>query len=178
MNRKIEFISALNDILVRRIGLGLSFATLKSKYDERSLGRTRIQSAFGFSFEMLFRALIKDESFAKVVRQPGVNLSFNIEDGNKNNDEIFQRYERLKRDHGEKLTFFGKMKFVAKKSSLAIQVADLLAFLMRRYVEDMEKNGRKPISEHPYLAALRANTRFLSRASVDFEYGTSDRSAK
>jgi hypothetical protein len=94
MNKKIEFIEALNNVLVKRLGLGLSFATLKSKFDERSEGRPRIQSAFGFSFEMLFHALIKDESFAKIVREHGINLLFKIEEGNKNNEGILQRYER------------------------------------------------------------------------------------
>lgn len=167
---KLQFVTKLNTVLAPRVGLGLSFGTLKHQFVGRQQGRIRIQSPFGFCFEMLFHALLKDEGFNQVVTNPGVDLSFVIEEGNFNNGEIFQRYQRLKIEHGSRLPFFSGMAFADKKSSIAIQMADLYAFLTRRHREAVEKNNRQPVDIHPLLAALRLNIRDIGRASTDFGY--------
>ncbi len=169
-NRKGQFIADLNAALAPKVGLALSFGTLKTQYSNRSRGRTQIQSSFGFSFEMLFHALLKDEQFSKVVSEPEVNISFVIEEGNTNNAEIFQRYQRLKLDHGTRFPFFSGMAFADKNSTAAIQMADLFAFLARRHSEAMEKNGRNEVKEHEYLTYLRKDIRCLGRVSTDFFY--------
>lgn len=171
IDHKIKFIEALNEKLAPRVGLGVSFGTHKTQYEKRSKGRrTRIQSSFGFCFEMLFHSVLDDEGFKKVVQMEGVDISWVIEEGNKNNAEIIQRYQRLMRNHGDKLSYFAGMSLAKKNSTIAIQVADLLAFLSRRHLEAIEKNSREQIQEHAYLTALRKNIRCIGRASTDFGY--------
>lgn len=170
INHKIEFISALNEKLAPRVGLGMSFGTLKRQYKKRAEGRVRIQSPFGFSFEMLIHGLIEDPGFAKVVQMPKVDVSFVIEDGNANNAEIFQRYQRLKAAHSDKLSYFAGMAFADKNSTIAIQMADLFAFLARRHSEAIERNNRQQVQEHAYLSALRKNVRCIGIVSTDFGY--------
>lgn len=170
IDKKLDFITRLNNALAPCVGLALSFGTLKSKYSERAKGRTMIQSPYGFAFEMLFTALLNDGGFSSVVKKGGVDISFVIEEGNLNNDEIFQRYQRLKLNHGAKLPFFSGMAFADKNSSNAIQTADLFAFLTRRQREAMENNGRKPVEQHQFLQALRKDIRDIGRASTDFGY--------
>lgn len=170
IDKKCEFISRLNQALVPNVGLVISCSTLRANYSERAKGRPQIQSSFGFCFEMLFHLLIKDEGFRSAVSEPRVDLSFIIEDGNSHNDEVFQRYERLKQNHGSDLPFFAGMSFVKKRSSIAIQMADLCVFLTRRHAEAMEKNGRQPTERHRYLDALLSGIRPVGRVSTDFGY--------
>ena len=169
-DKKTEFITRLNQVLAPLVGLAISCATLKSVFNVRAIGHVRTQSPFGFCFEMLIHRLVNDEGFSKVVRRPNVALSFVIEEGNSNNNEIFQRYERLKAAHGTELPYFAGMTFAAKNSSIAIQMADLFAFLTRRQAVAMEKNSRNPIEPHRYLTALRTNIRDIGQASTDFGY--------
>ena len=169
--RKTKLISDLNSRLASRVGLAVIFGTLKHQYELRSKGRTRIQSSFGFCFEMLIHALLDYQGFQNVVQHQDVNISFMIEEGNSNNAEILQRYQRLKRDHGEKLPFFAGMDFAKKNSSIAIQMADLLAFFSRRHAEAMEHNDRQEIQNSQYFAALIENITCIGRVSTDFGYG-------
>jgi hypothetical protein len=170
MDKKSEFIIRLNQVLSPRVGLAISCATLKSVFNQRADGRVRHQSSFGFCFEMLIHRLVNDQGFTKVVQRPNVDLSFIIEQGNSHNDEIFQRYQRLKDAHGTELPYFAGMSFVTKNSSIAIQMADLFAFLTRRQAVAMEKNGGNPVEPHRYLTALRTNIRDIGQASTDFGY--------
>ena len=112
IDKKLGFIRRLNKALSPRVGCAISCSTLRAVYSERAKGRPQIQSSFGFCFEMLFHLLIKDEGFRSAVSEPRVDLSFIIEDGNSHNDEVFQRYERLKQNHGSDLPFFAGMSFV------------------------------------------------------------------
>ncbi len=170
VERKLDLIRSLNEKLAPRLGLGLSFGTLKEPFKERSKGRTRIQSPFGFCFEMLFHGLLAHKGFQNVVQKDGVTLSFVIEEGNANNAEIFQRYQRLKRDHGDKVPFFAGMAFAQKNSSIALQMADLLAFFSRRHSEAIESNGREQVPMNHYLEALIKDVTCIGRVSTDFYY--------
>ncbi len=101
---------------------------------------------------------------------PGVDLSFVIEEGNANNQEILQRYLRLKKKREHELPFLGGMAFAAKQSSIAIQMADLFAFLTRRQAVAMQRNGGQPVEMNPYLALLREGIRDVGFAATDFGY--------
>ncbi len=170
VDERVAFVKAINAALRPRVGLAICFSTLKSSFVDGQRGRPKNQSPYGFCFTGLLDRLFKDEGFMKAVRLPGVNLSFVIEDGNRHNDEILQRYQRLKRDHGKELPFLAGMAFAAKDSSVAIQTADLFAFLTRRQAVAMEKNNREPIPHHQYLTALREGIRDIGFAATEFGY--------
>lgn len=171
IDKKCKFIQKLNAVLAPRVGLAISFSTLKNSFKKRQEGRTKTQSPYGFCFSGVIDRLLKDDGFMKVVKQSGVNISFAIEDGNKNNNEILQRYMRLKEKHGSELSFLSDMAFVKKNSSIAIQMADLFAFFTRRHAVAMEKNNREPIEHHRYLTTLRMGIRDVGFAATDFGYG-------
>ena len=168
--KKCEFLRRINEALAPRVGLAVSFATLKGSFRERQAGHPTVQSPYGFCFTGILDLLLRDESFLAVIERPGVTISFVIEEGNKNNQEILQRYQRVKKRHPGKLKFLSGMVFAAKGSSIAIEAADLFAFLTRRHAVAMESGGRIPIEPSPYLSILRANIRDIGFAATDFAH--------
>ena len=169
--KKSEFIRRINEVLAPRVGLAISFATLKSSFRERQENRPRVQSPYGLCFTGVLDLLLKDESFLSVIERPGMTISFVIEEGNPNNQEILQKYQRMKRRHPDKMKFLSGMAFAPKGSSIAIGVADLFAFLTRRHAVAMERGGRTPIDPSPYLAILRTGIRDIGFAATDFAPG-------
>lgn len=167
---RLEFVRQFNRILAPRVGLAVSFSTLKSTFESHRGSKHKVQSPYGCCFQGIIDQLLKDDGFAAVVKRPDVTISFMIEEGNNNNAEIFQRYQRLKHNHGKELSFLRDMVFVEKNSSIAIQAADLFAFLSRRQAVTMERNNREPIKHHQYLAALRKDIRDIGFAATDFGY--------
>ena len=170
IDERVAFVKAINAVLRPRVGLAISFSTLKSSYTDGQKNRPKNQSPYGFCFAGILDQLLKDEGFMKTVQISNVSVSFVIEEGNPHDEEILQRYQRLKENHGKELPFLAGMSFAAKDSSIAIQTADLFAFLTRRQAVSMERNNREPIDHHQYLTALREGIRDIGFAAVEFGY--------
>jgi hypothetical protein len=175
--RKREFIGKLNKALAPRIGPAISFAVAKKSFSARQAGVPRIRSPVGFCFARILDLSLNDHGIASAMNVPGVDLSFVIEEGNARNREI-QRSLRFKKrslrlekkSEREPPLFLTGIAFVAKQSSIAIQTADLFAFLTHRHAVAMERNRGRPVEMHPYLALLRKDIRNIGFAADDFAY--------
>ena len=171
IDKRCDFIRRINAVLAPRVGLAVSFSTLKGNFVESpDPNRPRKQSPYGFCFQGLFEMLLRDDGFARTVKLPGVSISFVIEDGNPHNNEIQLNYERIKTEHKTALPFLGEMTIEKKASSIAIQMADLFAFFTRRQTIASERNSRVPVKNDRYLKILRQGIRDLGHAATGFGY--------
>ena len=60
---------------------------------------------------------------------PGVDLSFVVESGNKNEGDIRRRFNNIQKQAPDR---FRSISFESKKARLALQAADFLAYFSRR----------------------------------------------
>ena len=168
---KTRLLSDLYTLLQPRVGMAVSFSTLKRTFNERKreLGRSFGQSPYGFCFNAILNAIVRDEGVKRAIAL-GTELSFVIEEGNRNNAGVMKAYQNIKMRHPE-LDYLASMSFVDKKNCVAIQVADFFAFFTRRHACAMEMNGRQPVAMDPYLQIMRLGIRDIGQAATDFEAG-------
>jgi hypothetical protein len=162
------FLRKVNPVLSPRVRMGVSFSTLKSTYEEGRIGTGNPQTPFGFCFQGLFEMMLKDEWFLQAAK--ATSVSFVIETGNKHNAGIKQAYERLRMRHKAELPFLGEMEIAPKDSSIAIQMADLFAYLTRRHAVQRELNNGHPIEQSEFLQILRNDIRDIVRTANKFFY--------
>jgi hypothetical protein len=127
------------------IEIGLTMSVLKSAYKQRKIetGLDRTMSPYGYCFGVIMNHLLVDEVLEKILGQNGVDISFIIEGGNKNDNNILNVFNAVRR----KYKLENKLKsisFMDKESSKALQLADFFAYYSRRTVEKSEKNDRRP----------------------------------
>jgi hypothetical protein len=173
VGRKRELIRRVNKALARRVGLAISIATLKTSFRGLQAGRPRDQSPVGFCFAGLLDLLLKDGGVVSAMKVPGVDLSFVMEEGNGNWEiqrclRLRKTWLRLERKTKGEPQFLGDIAFVARQSSIAIQMADLFAFLIRRHAITMRRKSGLPVKMHPYLALLLKDIRHIGSTASDF----------
>jgi len=131
-DRKLVFAKNLFDILRPHLGFGIEFSTLKSVYhaQKAEAGLNQNISAYGFCFLGVLDRLKKHEGVQKVLKEPNADISFFVESGNKNDQDVYQVFQRAqKHENGSALK---AISFVDKKKFTALQVSDFLAYYSRR----------------------------------------------
>lgn len=152
--RKTTFIDGLYDAAVGRVDFGVSRSILKAEYRrrQRETGLNKSTSAYGTAFASLMFTTICDTNLAPQIVKEG--MSFIVERGHNNNDEIEKHFHRTK-DH----PLFGgavrTLAFARKEDSRAIQLADFFAFYSRRITAKFEKGGRQPLRPEPHYRRFR-----------------------
>ena len=129
----------------RALEMGVSVSVLKSAYKQKQLetGLSKTMSPYGYSFSIIMDHLLRDEVLKKIVGEQGVDISFVIEGGNNNDNNILNVFNEVR----NKYRLEHKLKsisFMEKDSSHALQLADFFAFYSRRHVEESERNNGVP----------------------------------
>jgi hypothetical protein len=165
--RRASFLTGLCTILRSHVILGVSVSTYKDahkKAKERT-GLSLNQSPFGWCFAAVQTLLLRDAGLQH--RMKTERLSYVIEDGNKHNAGVLLSFEAIKREHN--LTQIESMTFAKKNSSIALQMADLLAFYTRRHVTQRERNKQQQVEFAPMLKILTScGIRYTAQAATDF----------
>ena len=73
--------------------------------------------------------LVKDEGIKDTLALPDVDLSFVVERGNKNDNDILRRFNNIKKQDPERVA---SISFEPKKEKIALQAADFFAYFIRR----------------------------------------------
>ena len=136
-----DFAHALFRIVERHARFGVEFSVLKSRFHERKkrYGLRRETSAISMCFRGILDRIVKDEDFLESEKMPGVSLSFVVESGNKNNDDVRQRFDAIKKMDPTRL---GSIKFEGKKKLIPLQTRDFIAFYSRRIRNRTPENLR------------------------------------
>lgn len=147
--KKFDFIDALYTAAEIHVPVGISRSILKDEYRKRQqeLQLNKSTSAYGVAFSSLVFTAIRDTSLTPQILKEG--MSFVVEDGHNNNQEIMNHYNRIK---GHEI-FEGAAKaltFADKTSSRAIQLADFYAFYSRRLAHKNAKTGQPVVPEPHY----------------------------
>jgi uncharacterized protein DUF3800 len=145
--KKMTFVQELYTLANRHVMLGVSVSIQKEGYKKAAArtGLNKDMSAFGQCFGIVCEYILKHDQLAE---QAAKGLSFRVEAGNKNNNDVKQRFEAL-RGHRQLEDALKTMVFVGKDHSVAIQLADFLAFYSRRHCDkcERERNARTPHDE-------------------------------
>jgi hypothetical protein len=149
--QKLEFVGEVYGEFRQHSPLGLSHAILKSIYQQRKTesGLNRNTSAFGHAFVMTFNSLVKHPGVKEHLVAHRSGLSFILETGNANNQDVLRAFGNLKKKY--KLDWLASLSFADKQSSIAIQLSDFLAFHTRRYIDEREVVG----PSHPHSDILK-----------------------
>lgn len=122
---------------------GITMSLPREKYDlmKQTTGRNASTSIYGHSFQEIVNQLRADWLVGPKIKTSGV--SFLVEAGNKNNQEIFNWFNGS-REKDENKEILRNLSFIGKTDCFAIQLADYLAFFSRRYsVAFDDPRGRK-----------------------------------
>jgi len=90
---------------------------------------------------------------ALLLTDPSYDLSFVIESGNKNNEDVVRVFNGLKTQIPE--LRLRSLSITSKSSSVALQMSDFLAFYSRRYVTKYEEACR--MLPEPTLLSIAPN---------------------
>jgi hypothetical protein len=138
----LQFSKCLFELLGPNVGHGFEFSVLKSQFlaQKKTLKLKREGSPFGFCFKGIIDRILKNEGVKEVLREPGVDLSFVVERGNTNNGDIQAIWDDYVANSGLPLR---SLTFEDKKKTIALNVADFLAFFCRRIRNRTTNNMRE-----------------------------------
>lgn len=158
--RQLAFVEGLYKA-ARRAGVlvGVSQATEKQPYRRRGeeTGLNKNRSAYGWCFQMVVEQLLEAPETAERMKRKGV--VFLIEQGNANNEDVRAIFDRFKSHEPFGLAdVMRDIIFVEKSNSLAIQLADFLAYYTRRHNEECVKAGGRPLAKLPPYLNIAVNS--------------------
>jgi len=140
--RKMRFIDALYEPVEELIEFGLSRSVRKLSYRQRQqeTGRNMGMSAYGVAFASIMFTVARGASISEAVQAEGV--SFIVESGHNNNEEIEQYFHKIK-THDKFKGIVRSLTFSGKTESRAIQLADFYAFYSRRHAALVDPHDGK-----------------------------------
>jgi hypothetical protein len=142
LHRKHDFVRSLQAKLETAALFGVTYAIKKENYiaaKKRDRNVNLSESAFGYCFRVVADTMLRAAS-VKQALEAGQKLSFVIEQGNKNNNDARRIYNEMVIGH--KLGFsLGGLSFANKDSTISLQMADLLAYYLRRYGNACDRAG-------------------------------------
>lgn len=153
-DKKMQFVRDLFELVRKSCVLGASVSVLKQDYKAAGLreGLNKNISAYGMCFNIIVEYIHNAEAVAALAHH---GVSFRVENGNKNNPDVGQRFEYFA-GHEKLVDVIKTMKFVDKAHSAAIQLADFLAFFSRRHAEKCERErNAKAQHDEPLATMLR-----------------------
>jgi len=140
--QKLTFAKEFYRVLASRVAYGFEFSVLKERFSERKKGKNLKQegSPMGFCFRGILDRIVKHPGVEWISTQPGVDLSFVVEAGQKNQGDTLARFTAIKKMAPDK---FGSIAFEDKKKFIALQAADFLAFYSRRIRNKTQERPRE-----------------------------------
>jgi hypothetical protein len=140
-HRKSRFVRRLYAELAASKAIGMTFSARKRVYDDRraELNVNHQISAYGFCFGGLINAMARKDWGRDALVEHGCALL--IESGNKHEGDIRRSFHELSKKYDLFRQMFPSLSFVDKRSSVAIQMADFLAYHDRRQLLHAERGG-------------------------------------
>ena len=135
------FASLFYGILNQHAYAGFEFSVLKHTFEAaKPVYNVELQSSpLAFCLHGIVDRLVKDESIKSVLGQPEVDLSFVVESGHRNENDVRRRFDNIKtHDPGR----FGSISFELKSQKIALQAADFLAYFCRR-LRTLDRTSRR-----------------------------------
>jgi len=142
--RKEAFIANLLWELKKAAPFGVMASITKTAYAKaKSVGEHTQQSPYGHCFGNVLDAIMWSNHM-KFAASKGASLSFAVERGNKNDRDVVRVFNKAKWDPrnlgAEKV--LRSVEFADKNSSIALQMADFLAFTGRRLALHFERQRK------------------------------------
>ena len=133
------FLIELFDAVRRTAKFGISFSVRNDAYlhAKKTHSRNRNESAYGYAFRCALENILRDEVIRLAIDEHCARLSFVVESGCANQGDVRRIFEELKA-HPTLAGIMGGLDFADKKSTIALQIADFLAYQSRRYVAERE----------------------------------------
>lgn len=173
--KKIAFVQKLYAILRPLAVAGVGFSAIKSELKRRNAetGLNKHTSTYGFAFLGLANLLLQDKGLRSWIESmDGMDLSFVVEAGHKNDGDLIRIFNEVKASLQERDGLghkFKSMSFVDKKSCTAVQMADFLVYHITRQVTAIEKNNRKPVPRTPVMAEIfNSEIRHITATATHF----------
>lgn len=149
--------------------LGLSVTLRKSSF-EAEKKKTQLlpnQSAIGICFSSILIRVCGEPQLGASIRRDGV--SFLVESGNKNNDEIRHFFDTYAK-HSQFSGFLRSLTFIPKTACRAIQLADFFAFYCRRLAGNHDRfDGKLTLPMESYLAIIHKHVPVWKSAVSNFK---------
>lgn len=148
----LKFSRRLYGILEPHVAYGIEFSVLKQRFHEQKkvLNLKKEGSSFGFCFTGVLDKLLKDEGVKAALQIPNVNISFVVENGHCNNKDVMTKFYKWKCNSGFPL---GSIRFEDKKKSVALNMADFLAYFCRR-IRNADKDNMREDDKKFFLSAI------------------------
>jgi hypothetical protein len=144
VRQKHDFIRQFQAPLGDAAYFGLTFSVHKKNYlaAKRQHKKNLNESAFGYCFRMILDQILRAAVIREALQQnPDWRLSIVLERGNKNNEDALRIFNQHLFHH-EVGKILGSFSTAAKDSTISLQMADVLAYYSRRYVEACERVQR------------------------------------
>jgi hypothetical protein len=148
--------------------LGLSVTARKKEFakEKAKTGKVPNMSAYGVCFSAIMCRAVFEPQLGASVRKDGI--SFLVESGNKNNDELRQFFDQYAR-HEKFSPFLKSLTFIPKTSCRAIQVADFFAFYSRRHMRNHDRfTGKLALPMESYLGTIKRHVPIWQRVVHKF----------
>jgi hypothetical protein len=165
--KKEAFVQDLQNCIVGRLDLGVTFSALKQEYE-----RTREEhdvahneSTFGYCFRVIVWKLVNDEILKRAIAA-GESLTFILESGDANGEDARRVFADLQA-RPEYTAALASIGFADKKSSIGLQIADLLAFYSRRDIVKYDAQ-KGYAAESGIVTILRKGIYLIDEVAVEF----------
>lgn len=170
VRKKQSFITELYSHFDPTKEAGISYSTRQDVYlkrkKEHGFRYNANMSALGYCFHEICVLLLQASALPALLRtDPSYNLSFVIESGNRNNEDVVRIFNDLKTEIPE--LRFNSLSIADKSSSVVLQIADFLAFHSRRYVTKCEE-ARQMLPEPTMLSIALNSLHHEVKVAVDF----------
>jgi hypothetical protein len=163
------FVSELADALRQTVEFGVCFSVRKDAYvlAKNAHGLNRNESAYGFAFRGVFEHILRDQIVRDAIARLRASLSFVMESGCKNEQDVRRIFE-LNKAHPSLTKVMGNLAFALKNSTIALQMADFLAYQTRRYVAKCEANDGNYVPMSPTLEAMTDRIYYIDHVATGF----------
>ena len=177
--KKEVFIARLIVELKKAALFGVAASISKTAFAKaKSLGEHEQQSPYGFCFGEVLDQIMFSGAM-KMAAANGATLSFVVEAGNKNDADVVRVFNKAKWDPrnagAEKV--LKSVEFANKNSTIALQMADFLAFTGRRHLAQSERAKKylpltdlEKITLYAIPTALSNSHTFLTNAEIEAGY--------
>ncbi|MCP3414223.1 DUF3800 domain-containing protein [Bradyrhizobium brasilense] len=144
--KKEAFVLCLYSELRRNSVLGIDSGIARSAYNRArfELGHYPNQSRYGNCFAWIVDTIMRSDMMQYYATTHKATLKFIVEAGNKNDSDIVRTFDEMKHNpyHRGVVDVMDSVSFVEKGSTIALQMADFLAFHSRRCKTQCDKARR------------------------------------
>lgn len=145
--RKKEAFAANLYIQLGEVGaLGIDAGITRTAYNKARFehGHYPNESGYGNCFANIIERIMRSDVMKYFALEHKATLSFVVEAGNKNDADLLRVFNEMKfnPNHVGVTEVLKSVSFANKKSTVALQMADFLAFHSRRYKSQCEKEKR------------------------------------